>query len=101
MDCLRWPGLRKASILHSSKSDPRHYQTQHDISSHVHVQHLDWEDICCALDRTNCRTQQMAEMAASVDICQRLHYGCDYLDTVLRTMQSGASCMGQGSGPRW
>ena len=100
MERLRWPGLRKASILYSSKTDPRRYQTQYDITSHVHVQYLDWEDICRTLDRTNCRNQQMAEMDASVDICQRLHYGCDYLDTVLRTMQSCASCLGQGSGHR-
>ena len=100
MDRLRWPRLRKASLLHSSQSDPRHYQTQHDLSSHVHVQHLDWEDICCTPDRTDCRTQQMAEMAASVDIGQRLHYGCDHLDTVLRTMQPCASCLGQGFGQR-
>ena len=97
---LRRPGLRKTSILHPYKSDSRHYQTQHDITSYVHVQHLGWKDFCCTLDRTNCRTQQMAEMAASVDICQRLHYGCDHLDTVLRTMQSGTSCLGQGFGQR-
>ena len=98
MDRLCWPGLRKAFILHSSKTDPRHYQTQYDITSHVHVQYLDREDICRTLDRTNCRTQQMEEMGASVDICQRFHHGCDHLDTVLRTMQSRASCLGQGLG---
>ena len=50
MDCLRRQRLRQASLLYFASADPGHHQAQHYIASHVHVQHIYWENICCLFD---------------------------------------------------
>ena len=96
MERLRRQRLCETFVLHSRGTGSGYHQTQHDITSNVHVQYCNWENIRRLLDRAHRRSQPMEEVAASDDISHHIHLGCHHVDTFLRTMQSSKSGLGEG-----
>lgn len=63
----------------------------------MHVQHFNWENLRGFPDRKICRPQQLAEMASSLHLHQRLYLGRHHVDLFLCPMSARTRGVGQVS----